>query len=51
MGLIIKLYKIRWLKNVVKIPKQFYKLKSNTRFMIYGIHVYGKYRNPINHEP
>ena len=39
MHIIIKSDKIRWLKNVIKIPKQFYKLKSDLRFMIYGIQV------------
>ena len=27
-------------KNVVRIPKQFLKLKSDLQFMIYGIHVF-----------
>ena len=40
MRLIMKSEKIRWLKNVVGISKQFLKLKSDLRFMIYGIHVF-----------
>ena len=31
---------ISWLRYGVRIPKQFSKLKSDTRFMFYGIHVF-----------
>ena len=47
MGLIIKRNKIRWFKNVVRIQKQFYKLKFNLRFMIYLIHVF-TYLQPMS---
>ena len=41
MCIIIKSDKIRWLKKVVYISKQFSKLKSDLQFMIYGIHIEG----------
>ena len=39
MHVFIKINEIRWLKNVVRIPKQFLKWKFDLRFIIYGIHV------------
>ena len=40
MCLIIKVLKIRWLKNVEKDSKTFKKLKSDLQFMSYGIRVF-----------
>ena len=40
MFLIIDVYEIRWPKNVVRIPKQLKKFKSDLLFMIYGIRVF-----------
>ena len=40
MPQILKSDKVRWLKYAIMIPKPFYKLKSDIRFMICGIHVF-----------
>ena len=54
-NLIIKSDTIGWLQNAVKIPKQFKKLKSDLRFIIYVIHVFTdmikmeNYIHEVNH--